>query len=279
MLVIADQLAVRVGGEGGLAGAGETEEHGGVAVRADVGGAVHREHALLGQDIVHDGEHGLLDLARVLRAADHDLVRLIVDEDRGLGARPVDLGDALEAGGGDDGIVLAEVRELLGRRAAQQLVDEEVLARQLVDDAERLRILGIGAGEAVEDKDVLALQIGDDLGADGVELGLLDGAVHLAPGDIVMDSGGVDNELVVGAAAGILTGFHDQRAGIGERALSARKRMLHELRRRQVAVDGTGVDDPQLLQTIGFHSCFSSCMNIWAVTCRFSILDYNISVG
>ena len=52
-------------------------------------------------------------------------------------------------------------------------MDKEILAGQLVDDAEGLGVLGIGAGKAVKDKDLLALQIGDDLGADGIELGLL----------------------------------------------------------------------------------------------------------
>ena len=77
-------------------------------------------------------------------------------------------------------------------------MDEQVLAGQLVDDAEGLGVLGIGAGKAVKDKDLLALQIGDDLGADGIELGLLDRTVHLAPGDVVMDGRGVHDKLVIG---------------------------------------------------------------------------------
>ena len=71
VLVIADELAVGVGGKGGLARAGQAEEDSATSpVRAHVGGAVHGKHALLGQQIVHDGEDGLLDLACVLAACD-----------------------------------------------------------------------------------------------------------------------------------------------------------------------------------------------------------------
>src|SRR3546814_9181181 len=49
MLVIADQAAARVGGEGGLAGAREAEEDRGVACWAYVRRAVHREHVAIRQ--------------------------------------------------------------------------------------------------------------------------------------------------------------------------------------------------------------------------------------
>ena len=43
-----------------------------------------------------------------------------------------------------------------------------------------------------------------------VELGACHGAVHLAPPDFVVDLGSVLEELVVGAAPGVLAGVHDQ---------------------------------------------------------------------
>ena len=220
---------------------------------ADVGGAVHGEHALLGQHVVHHGEHGFLDLAGVLGAADDDLVRPVVHQNGGLGAGAVDLRDALEAGGGDDGVILVEVLELFRRGTAQQLVDEQVLAGQLVDDAESLGILGICAGKAVENEDLLALQVGDDLGADGVEARLLYGAVHLAPCDLIMDGRGVHNEFIVGTATRILAGLDHQRAGVGQRTLAAAQGVLGQLCRGQVAIDRRGVDDAQLFQSVSFH--------------------------
>ena len=124
MLIVADELAGGVGGQGGLSGAGQAEEHSGVAVLADVGGAVHGKHALLGQNVIHHGEHGFLDLAGIPGAADHHQMGLIVHQNGCLGPGAVYLGDALEARGGNDGIILMEVLQLVRRGAAQQLVDE-----------------------------------------------------------------------------------------------------------------------------------------------------------
>ncbi len=74
VLVVADQRPLGVGGEGRLARARQPEEDGHAPVGADVGRAVHREHAALGQAVVHQGEDRLLDLAGVGGAADQDLL-------------------------------------------------------------------------------------------------------------------------------------------------------------------------------------------------------------
>src|SRR3546814_8063189 len=70
MLVIADQAAARVRGEGGLAGAREAEEDRGVACWAYVRRAVHREPVAIRQQVVENREHRLLDLDRIDGAAD-----------------------------------------------------------------------------------------------------------------------------------------------------------------------------------------------------------------
>ena len=92
----------------------------------------------LGRDVVHDGEHRLLDLAGVAGAANHHQMRLVVHQNGGLAVGAIDLRDALEAGGGHDGVVRREAFQLLRRGPAQQLMNEQVLAGQLVDDAEGL---------------------------------------------------------------------------------------------------------------------------------------------
>src|SRR5690606_39422119 len=69
VLVVTDQLALGVGGEGGLAGAGEAEEDRHVTVLADIGGAVHGGDALEGQQVVHHREYALFHLAAVPGAA------------------------------------------------------------------------------------------------------------------------------------------------------------------------------------------------------------------
>ena len=135
-------------------------------------------------------------------------------------------------------------------------MDEQVLAGQLVDDAERLGVLGIRTGKAIENKHVPTLKIGQHLGTDGVKFCLLEGSVHFAPGNIVMDGGGVHDELVVGAAAGVLAGLDHQRTGVGQGTLAAAQRVLYQLRRRQIAVHCPRVHKSQLLQPVCFHSLF-----------------------
>src|SRR5256886_15746023 len=52
VLVIPDEGSLRVGGERRLPRARQAEEQRDVACPAEVGGAVHREHAALGQQVV-----------------------------------------------------------------------------------------------------------------------------------------------------------------------------------------------------------------------------------
>ena len=217
---------------------------------------MHGEHTLLGQNVVHDGEDGLLDLACITGAADDHQMGLVVHQNGSLAMGAVNLGNALEAGGGDDGVILVEVLQLLSRGAAQKLVNEQILAGQLVNDAEGLGILGIGPGKAIENINLFILQVGNNLGENGVEFGLFDGAVYLAPGNVVMHGGSINDELVIGAAAGVLAGFDHQCAGIAESALAALQRMLGQLCGGQVAVDRAGVDDAQFFQSVGFHGRF-----------------------
>ncbi len=57
MFVVADQAAVGVGAEGGLACAAKPEEEGGITFWAFVGGAVHAEDAFfVGKEVIENGE-------------------------------------------------------------------------------------------------------------------------------------------------------------------------------------------------------------------------------
>ena len=86
MLVVADQRARRIGRQRRLAGARQAEEDRRVAVRPDIGRAMHRHDALCRQQVVERGEHRLLHLAGIGGAADqHDHARE-VDGDHRFGA-------------------------------------------------------------------------------------------------------------------------------------------------------------------------------------------------
>ena len=169
----------------------------------------------------------------------------------------VDFRIALESGSCDNGVVrFAVVFQFFCGRTDEQLMDEEVLRRHFVDDAELLGVLGIGTCKTVKDEHFAALEVSAELALDGVKLFLGDRTVHLAPCDVIMDSGGVDDELVVRRTAGVLAGRDDQRAGVAQLAFAAAESSFGELRGGEVAVNGLGGDDAQLFQTIGFHICF-----------------------
>ena len=110
MLVVADERAVRIGGERRLAGAGEAEEDRRIAVLAGVGRAMHRHHLFRRQQVVEDGEHRFLHLARIARAADqHDLAREVAGDDR-LASRAMALGVGAKRRQVDDRQLGDEVR-------------------------------------------------------------------------------------------------------------------------------------------------------------------------
>src|SRR3546814_14440810 len=68
MFVIANQRAAGVGRQRRLAGAGKAEEDGALAVRPDIGRAVHRPHALDRHLVFEAGKDRLLHLARLAGA-------------------------------------------------------------------------------------------------------------------------------------------------------------------------------------------------------------------
>jgi hypothetical protein len=116
VLVVADQKALRICGERGLAGSGKAEEDSRVlAVHIGVGRAVHGGDALERQIVVHHGEHALLHLAAVPGIQD-DLLAAgrMLKATAGLGVQAqllvvLDLG----LGGGVDDEVRLEVRQVL----------------------------------------------------------------------------------------------------------------------------------------------------------------------
>mmetsp|Transcript_5492 Transcript_5492/g.9933 ORF Transcript_5492/g.9933 Transcript_5492/m.9933 type:complete len:483 (+) Transcript_5492:1383-2831(+) len=176
VLVVADEGAVRVGGEGGLSGSGEAEEEGGVTVLTDIGRAVHREVVDHGEPVVHEGEDSLLVLSSVPGAEDDGGLGLDVKGDGNLGVEAVLLPFLVGGGAGvDDGEVDVTVALLL--RADEHVGDKVLLPRKLVDEPD-LPLGGLG-GSAVDVGDVellLAVHVVDgslvqilvDLGSDGL---------------------------------------------------------------------------------------------------------------
>ena len=238
VLVVADERAGRIGRQRRLARPREAEEQGDVVLRrAVIGAAVHREHPLLGQVIVHDAEDALLDLAGVAGAADqHHALRQVQEDERGA-AGAVTLRLGLQVGDVDHREVGDEIRQhaqiLL---ADEHVAGEEVVPGVLGDDADVDAVAGIGAGVAVEDEHVLAQQVLPGAGQQRLELLPLERPVDLPPPDVGVDRRVLDQELVVGRPARVRPRLADQGTLGGQHRLAALHRHLHQPRRRQVPV-------------------------------------------
>ena len=122
---------------------------------------MHRHDALRRQIEVQRGEHRLLHLARVGRAADqHDLAGEI-DRHHGVGAfaAAVTLGVRLERRHVDDGHVRHEARKLGAIRTDQELADEQRVPGVFGEDARLDPVLRIGAAVEVLREQRLALRM------------------------------------------------------------------------------------------------------------------------
>jgi hypothetical protein len=205
---------------------------------------MHGEHALPGEDVVHDGEHGLLDLPGVRRPTDDDLPAPQVQHDEGFGVGAVLLRNRLEAGGVEDGVLRDVAHELLG----VMLLDEHVPGKEvgpgvLVHHPDGDPVLWIRPGVAVLDEEVPALEIGRQTRPENlVGLGV-EGMVHLAPGHLVPGGGLLHDVPILGGSPRVLTRPHHQGPKVGHQSLVPLHGVLVEGRGGEVPPDGVGVPD------------------------------------
>ena len=228
MLVVADERAVRIGGECRLAGAGEAEEDRRVAVLAGVGRAMHRHDLFRRQQIVEDGEHRFLHLARIARAADqHDLAREVAGDDR-LASRAVPLGVGAERGQIDNRQLRNKVRQIFDRRTDQEIADEQRMPGVFGEDARAYAQPGIGASVKILSEKGLVSGVSDEVGEERVEV-LDRHRIVVVPPDIGLGVRVAHHELVLGAASGMRAqcqrqGRHARRYAL--RCLAARARKV-----------------------------------------------------
>ena len=227
-----------IGGERGLAGAGEAEEQRDVTVLADIGRAVHRHHALRRQVEVERGEYRLLHLARIGRAADqHDLAGEIDRHHRvGALAAAVTLGVRLERRQVDDRHLGRERRELRAIGTDQELADEQRVPGVFGEHANLDAVFRIGAAEQVLREQLLAADVGAEIFQQVLEVLFALLAVAAPPDDVL--GGGVDDGvLVLGRAAGVMPGLGAERTALHDVAFARRDGVLVERRRVQIPVD------------------------------------------
>ena len=226
MLVVADQQTLGIGGQGGLAGAGQAEEQGGVlAVHVGVGGAVHGGDALQRQVVVHHGEHTLLHLAAVPGVQNDLLTGGDVEGHAGAGVQ-AQLLVVLNGGLGSvvDHEVRLEVLQLLLGRNDEHILDEVSLPCHLDDEADSHAGVGVGAAESVDDVQLLVGQLLDSQILDGGPDGLAHGVVVVlelvgGPPHGVLGVGVHDDVLIFGGAAGVHAGHDVDGAQLADLAL------------------------------------------------------------
>ena len=250
VLVVANQGAVGIGRERGLAGAGEAEEHGRLAGFVGVGGAVHRHDVLGRQHIVEIGEHRLLHLARIGRAADqHDAAREIAGDDGGR-AGAVAGGIGLEARQVDDGEIGRIGGQLFRLRTDQEVADEQGVPRQFREHAGAHAQGGIGAAVEVLRVERLAARMGQEVLVERLELLGRQRAIVVPP-DLAFGLGVADDELVLRRAAGVNAGVGDERALRGDARLAIGQRDLVKLRGAEIPVNAREVSETELVGSIG----------------------------
>ena len=250
MLVIADQGAARIGREGRLARAREAEEHRGVVRVADIDRAVHRQNAPLGQQIVEDGEHRLLDLARVGGASDQHLALGEIEQDKGARIGAVDRGIGSKARRVNDGEFGLVGFELAGSCRDQQVLREQAVPGLLRNHAHGQAKDRVGAAEAILDEQLPALEMGQHARAQGVEFFRVERPVDRTPPDIPGAGRFLDDELVVGRASRMLARFDDQRPVRRDAPLAPADGFLVEQRHRIIPMHVARVLDAVGLEAV-----------------------------
>ena len=235
MLVIADQRARRIGRQRGLAGTGKPEKDRRLAVRANIGGAVHAHHPFGRQQVVHDGEDRLLHLASIGGAADQDHFLVEVYRDHGLAGAAMTRRIGIEAGQVDDGEFRIEALQLFGGGPDQKLVHEQRVPGEFGDHSYRNAMREIGTAEQILGEQLAPFGMGHHVGMERIEMR---GAHRLVvvPPDLGFGGGVAHHKLVRCRASGMHARAHHQRTILGNHAFAAAHRFFVQGRRAEIEV-------------------------------------------
>ena len=252
MLVVADQVALGVGGKRRLAGARESKENCHIAAGADVGRAVHGEHALQRQQEIQDRKDGLLDFSGVVGAANDGQPFPEIDNDERFRTRAVHHGRGLKRGRRDHGeFGHVPPQRILTPNLQEHGARKQTVPRLLRDDADGEGVLRVGPGVAVLHENIAALQVALQARQQGAEILAGDGPVVLAPPDLLLGGLLAYHELVGRGARGVFAGVHHQRSEVRETALGTENALLVKRRRRQVPVGAPQIHQPMVGEAVG----------------------------
>ena len=227
VLIVADQQALRVGRQGRLAGARQSEKYGGVlTLFVGVGRAVHRSHPLQRQEVVHVREHTLLHFASVPGIEDNLHLFGQVEHDRGLRIQAQFLVvlhlrfrcvQHYEIG-------FPVVFQLFGGRTDEHVGHEMSLPSHFHNEADfQTRVL-ISSAKGIHDEQALVRQFLVGQLLERLPALLADGLVVVlvlvrSPPDRIFGGIVQHEEFIFGRTAGINAGHHVHGAHVGNGAL------------------------------------------------------------
>ncbi|KPW88154.1 Uncharacterized protein ALO75_01486 [Pseudomonas syringae pv. coryli] len=235
VLVVTDQVTAFVGGQGGLAGAGQTEEQGYIALFAHVGRAVHRQHVGRREQEVLHREHGFLHFAGITHACDQHLAGGEVDDHGAVGVGAVTLRVADEPWCVlDFPLVLASRVVLFG--VDEQATAEQIVPRSLGGHLDWQVVRRIGAYMNMGNEALALGEVRADTVPQGVEFLGRELAVDRAPGDGVLSARLFNDETIDRRTASTMACLHNQCASIGQYAFFAGKGFLDQFVGAQIGV-------------------------------------------
>ena len=256
VLIIPDQLPRRVGRQGRLSGSGQSEEHRRLPVlRIHIGRAVHRQHVVFHrQHVIHDRKYGFLNLSRIAGSGNDDEMGLVIDDNRRFRMNAVLLRIAFEPRHRQDGeIRLAVFLQLFLRRTNQQVVDEQVLPRFLVDNPNFPGVLAVCTGKTIENEHFFPVQILDHIPLNPVKNSPVNRAIDASPVNPIVHRRAVYNVFIVRRSAGILSRFHRKGARRRQGRFPPLQGFLHQSCRAQIVVHLTCLNT-QLIDSVHFHN-------------------------
>jgi hypothetical protein len=119
----------------------------------------------------------------------------------------------------------------------EHVAGKEVVPGGLGDDAHADAVRGIGTGPAVADEQLAALGVAQHAVVERAVAFGCDRLVGLAPVDAALARRILDEELVVGRAAGMNAGAHDECSAVGDAAFAATHRLFIERGNREVPMN------------------------------------------
>ena len=249
VFVVADERAFGICGERGFPRSREAEEDRTVAVGADVGRAMHRHHVAQRHEIIHDGEDGFLDLARIPRAADeHDFTRHVHEDERSA-TRSIARGLGDEFGRVDHGKFRREIdRRDIG--CDEEIAREERVPCVLRDDANGQTIPFVGTDERIECVDLALGKIRRHTPEQSVERFRVDRFVRVAPIDMRFASRFAHEKLIFWRATRMFARFHHELPVGTKLPFAAPQGVLVQRAHGQVSMHGDRTSEPELFEMI-----------------------------